>query len=361
MKVLQSVEKGRRSSPREDHVDRSRGPLRVGPFFRSLRPKGLSAASLLGFAIWLQFYAGAAATESLTELCRRLQHPRDVAERLHAAEAIAEYGQRAVPTLCELLRHRDPKVREFAGVALVRMGPDAEQAVPQLIAILQIQQEPTRAIAAFALGRIGPAATSAVPALLRVAHDPDWGLRKDAINALASIRTADAVQALTSLLQSDERELQVAALTAIQQCGPSAAIALTQILDFAASVPDSGLSDEAFLTAGHLGAAAADDLTALLDADQAETRRRAAMALSRMGSPGASAVPALQRVLHDPDATVRFWAARALGEIGLTDSASLFALVQVLTDPDADVRWAAAEALRRNGVDVTSAMSGASH
>jgi len=304
----------------------------------------------LGFVICLPASAVATASESLSELCRRLEHPQDIAERLHAAEAIAGYGRRAVPPLCDLLRHRDSKVREFAVVAIVRIGPEAEQAVPQLTAILEVARDPTRATAALALGRIGPAATPAVPAILRVAHDPDRGLRKYAINALASIGTVEAVRALTALLQSDERDLQIAALKAIQQCGPSAVTALPELLEFGEAAPDTSLRDEAFLTAGHLGEAAVDDLISLLDAKQAESRRRAAMAISRMGAAGESAAPALQHALQDPDATVRFWAIRALGGLDLFDPATQFALLQAFTDPDADVRWAAADALYRNGI-----------
>jgi len=351
MKPLQRARKCSPHARREDKPTRLFKTTSAGKSFPASRPKRLAALALLGFAICLPASAVATATESLSELCRRLEHPQDIAERLHAAEAIAEYGQRAVPPLCALLRHSDSKVREFAGLALVRIGPEAEQAVPQLTAILQVPQELTRATALLALGRIGPAATPAVPAILRVAHDPDWRLRKYAINALASIGTAEAVRALTALLQSDERDLQIAALKAIQQCGPSAATVLPVLLEFGVTASDTDLRDEAFLTAGQLCEVAVDDLSTLLDADQAETRRRAAMALSRMGTAGESAVPALLQALLDPDAAVRFWAARAMGGIGLKDPATQFALVQTLIDADADVRWAAADALHRNGLD----------
>lgn len=314
--------------------------------------------ALLSLVIVLPASARAGATEPLNELSRRLQYPRDVAERLHAAEAIAEYGERAVPTLCALLRHSDPRVREFAAVALVRMGPQAEQAVPQLAMILHVPQERTRATAALALGCIGPGATSAVPALLRLAHDPDRRLRKYAINALASIRTVDAVRALTALLHGDERELQVEALKAIQQCGPAAASALPDLLELGRTAPDPDLRDVAFLTAGQLGEAAVDDLTALLGSDQADTRRHAAMALSGMEAADKAAVSALQHALHDPDPAVRFWAARALGGIGLPNPSLQATLVQALADPDADVRWAAADALHRHGLDAATVATG---
>ena len=82
------------------------------------------------------------------------------------------------------------------------------------------------------------------------------------------------MRALTALLQSEERDLQIAALKAIQQCGPSAATALPVLLEFGVTASDTDLRDEAFLTAGHLGEAAVDDLISLLDAEQAESRRR---------------------------------------------------------------------------------------
>ena len=133
----------------------------------------------LAFAICLPPHAVATATESLEELCRRLESPRNVTERIHAAEAMVVYGRRTVPSVCELLRHGDPKVREYALLAIIRLGPEAEQAVPQLTALAQASPEPLRIDAVLALGQIGPAATTAVPALLRVAHEPDRRLRKE--------------------------------------------------------------------------------------------------------------------------------------------------------------------------------------
>jgi len=357
MKLLQRARKCSPHTRREDQPQRRFEPTFAGKLLPASRPQRLAALALLAFAICLSAPAVAAATESLNELCLRLQHSRDVAERIHAAEAIAEHRQRAVPRLCELLRHSDAKVREFAVVAIVRIGPEAERAVPQLAAILEASQDPTRATAVLALGRIGPAATPAVPAILRVAHDPDWRLREYAIDALASIGTVEAVRALTALLQSDERDLQIAALKAIQQCGPSAASALPDLLELGVTASDPDLRDEAFLTAGQLGEEAVQDLVALFDADQGETRRRAAMALSRMGAPRETAVQALEQALHDTDAAVRFWAAKALGGSGLKDPSTQLALAQALTDPDADVRWAAADALHRSGLDATSATS----
>ena len=56
------------------------------------------------------------------------------------------------------------------------------------------------------------------------------------------------------------------------------------------------------------------DLLRLLTDDEARTRRRAALAIGRVGLP--EAVPALQQALGDPEFEVRQMAAFALGLIG---------------------------------------------
>jgi cyclophilin family peptidyl-prolyl cis-trans isomerase/HEAT repeat protein len=83
------------------------------------------------------------------------------------------------------------------------------------------------------------------------------------------------------------------------------------------------------------------DLLRLLTDDEARTRRRAALAIGRVGLP--EAVPALQQALSDPEFEVRQMAAFALGLIG--DPSARPALLNALKDSEPTVQGRAAEAL----------------
>ena len=83
------------------------------------------------------------------------------------------------------------------------------------------------------------------------------------------------------------------------------------------------------------------DLLALLDAPAAYLRRRAALAVGRVGS--LDGVEALVARLTDPEAEVRQMAAFGLGLIG--DAGAADALVEALDDPSLQVQGRAAQAL----------------
>jgi cyclophilin family peptidyl-prolyl cis-trans isomerase/HEAT repeat protein len=98
------------------------------------------------------------------------------------------------------------------------------------------------------------------------------------------------------------------------------------------------------------------DLIRLLGDGEARVRRRAALALGRVGLP--DAVDALTKLLGDEETDVRQMAAFALGLIG--DAAARPALQMVLRDPNPLVQGRAAEALgmigNRADADAVSAM-----
>jgi HEAT repeat protein/cyclophilin family peptidyl-prolyl cis-trans isomerase len=83
------------------------------------------------------------------------------------------------------------------------------------------------------------------------------------------------------------------------------------------------------------------DLLRLLNDDEARTRRRAALALGRVGLP--EAVPPLQQALGDAEFEVRQMVAFALGLIG--DASARPALLNALKDSEPIVQGRAAEAL----------------
>src|SRR5438132_863831 len=83
------------------------------------------------------------------------------------------------------------------------------------------------------------------------------------------------------------------------------------------------------------------DLLRLLADDEARTRRRAALAIGRVGLP--EAIPALQQALGDSEVEVRQMVAFALGLIG--DPSARPALLNALKDNDPIVQGRSAEAL----------------
>src|SRR5689334_9093062 len=83
------------------------------------------------------------------------------------------------------------------------------------------------------------------------------------------------------------------------------------------------------------------DLLRLLNDDEARTRRRAALALGRVGLP--EAIPSLQQALGDAEFEVRQMVAFALGLIG--DASARPALLNALKDSEPIVQGRAAEAL----------------
>jgi HEAT repeat protein len=290
------------------------------------------------------------AAESLGELLDQLEHSREVAVRLHAAEALPQYGERAVPSLRGLLHHGDPRVRDYACLALVRLGPRAEAAVPDLIAIVGNPAEPNhlRGTAIMALAQIGPAASSALPVLRAVIDEhPSLGWRREVVSALAAFATPEAVAVLIKLLERGERQEQLVILAAFGHQGEKAKSAASELLSFAGRSPDRELGDRVFLTVATFGRDAIGDLVPYLQSDRLETRRRTALALSRLGPDAADAVPMLCETVNDEETLMRFWAAKALGNVGPAARPAAESLRRLFDDADPNVRWEATNAIAK--------------
>ena len=97
------------------------------------------------------------------------------------------------------------------------------------------------------------------------------------------------------------------------------------------------------------------DLLALLEAPEAHLRRRAALAVGRVGLP--EGVDALVGLLVDPEPEVRQMAAFALGLIG--EAVAVDVLVDALADSAPAVQGRAAQALGRLGADSAAPAIGA--
>lgn len=293
---------------------------------------------------------GWSAERSLAELLDELQHPREGGARVRAVEALAQYGEHAVPALRGLLGDEDQLVRSYACVALVRIGPGAEAALPDLVNLGgdQGESEDLREIAILALGQIGPQAAPAVPMLQAVLREVSSSkLRRETVCALAAIATPDAVATLIELLEHGGQQDQQAVLFACSAQRVHTKPVAAALLAFGTRHPNSRTGDEAFMTVTAFGREAVVELLPYLRAEELETRRRAALALARLGPDATAAVPALCDALQDEADSVRFWAAKALGNVGPGARPAIVALRQVLHDADPNVRWEATTAIAK--------------
>ncbi|MCU0979615.1 MAG: HEAT repeat domain-containing protein [Pirellulaceae bacterium] len=284
-----------------------------------------------------------AGEQSLGDLIGKLQSPDGLAERLQAAEAIAEYGSAAVPPLLPLLDHPSARTQEYACLALIRLGPEAEAAVPALIRKVDLRDCPYRRDVILALKQIGPSASAAVPALISVLKDEDAVYRRAAAEALAGIGQA-ALPALIETLREHDLEARRGAFSAQQQLVARAAPAIP-VLAEAAAEPNEGLRDAVFLTLAGIGGAAVDELVRLLDSPEAGLRRRAAMTLGQLRRAARQSETALGLRTRDADASVRFWAVRSLPAITAASAATREHVLQAVHDVDPNVRWQALTSL----------------
>jgi len=119
----------------------------------------------------------------------------------------------------------------------------------------------------------------AVVPLVEALHDPDSGVRQQAVNSLGKLGT-DGVEGLIEAMHDPNPDVRQMAAKAISQLGDPTAI---------------------------------DKLVACLRDPQHEVRNQVAFALKKIGT---RAVPALITALSHTDTSIRWGAARVLGEIG---------------------------------------------
>jgi HEAT repeat protein len=120
-----------------------------------------------------------------------------------AARHLKAYPPELLPLLIDVLRDRNPELRQAAAFALGSMGNSAATATPALIEALQNQDqgmaaELAKSSAEGALRDIGTGARAAVPTLLKNLHDPSVTVRTGAISALGKIgeNTPQVLEAL---------------------------------------------------------------------------------------------------------------------------------------------------------------------
>ena len=133
------------------------------------------------------------------------------------------------PVLTQSLHDPDREVRynaAFGLSAMAFMGGDAKAAIPALVETLRDSYPTARAASAMALGHIHSEPGLVVPALTEALRDREVFVRVQAASALGEFGTnaKPAAAALLEVLQEQNQDATNAALKAIKQIDPEAAI-----------------------------------------------------------------------------------------------------------------------------------------
>jgi HEAT repeats len=186
-----------------------------------------------------------------------LLRSRNPAVREAAAENLMWFPMKPRPStehflsLCvPCLKDSDAMVRMYAAVAIGNLGPSASNAVPELIRALQNDQGVakknftfySRAAAANALRCIGPAAASSLPALTNLLPSADTYLRVQIASAVWHI-TSNESTALPILISDGSKldnYLKHSAFEPLEEMGPRAKAALPMLLNELTDSRNSG-------------------------------------------------------------------------------------------------------------------------
>ena len=259
-------------------------------------------------------------------------------DRISSDEAMKRLGEppRSVRRLAIYLRL--PRWmganRQYAALALGRIGPEAKAAVPALVKALGDRNAHVRADAASALYFIGPAAKTAVPALIGLLGDTDRYVRHWAVVALGKIgpEARKAVPALVKILEDEDTDVQMRswAAQALGGIGPDAKAAVPVLVKaLVEALGDPGAVDP------------------FMDLTRRDYVQAASWALDRTGPAVREAVPMLISMLERENLYERLVAAKELGRIGPEAQEAISALEKLLKDPSKDVCRTAAEALKK--------------
>jgi HEAT repeat protein len=308
-------------------------------------------------------------------------HRRDVALRVLTCGlllifcAAVRAEQQGTNELVAATKSADARVRLKAIHELGASGDAA--AVPALVKLLQANSPVERGYAAKALGMIGAPAKSAAKNLIDLLGDPDAGVRRQAIAALAAIRPGPKVSVpiFVKLMADSDPGVRIRVMHAVADTKGAAVPALVEALknEAAAYWACVILRD-----IGPDAKAAVPALVEMLNDPRPEIRREAVLALAAIGStdsieklvpllkdetsrtPATFALGALGQIPPDAESIVR---ANVKGDDKMLGTVSLWALARVhpqdmklkreaitqlvarLSDEDPFVRGAAARAL----------------
>ena len=280
------------------------------------------------------------------------------------ADALVAFGATAVPALLELLDEAEStRSTVWAARVLGRIGDAA--AMGRLMERLHDRSDAVRIAAAEALGHVRD--VRALPALVRsTLRDPVAHVRAHAAGALGRIGDPMAVDALVGALADPDFGTRIVALEALETVQPPdtapieralrdhnaevrrrAALALERVGWLERSVADLASEDRTVVRRAtarvlELGRAGLiDGIAAHLYHPRFAVRARIVECLGDLGDRRAG--PPLLAIVDDPSWPVRSRVAEAIGKLRLEGGAAL--LAGLLDDPEPTVAENAAEAL----------------
>jgi HEAT repeat protein len=263
--------------------------------------------------------------------------------RRYAAKALVKIGAPAVHLLIEKMWGSTGKQHKVVAEALLKIG---ECAIEPLIQVLRHSSHPGYQLyAAWALGKLGD--TRAVEPLSEVIRSYDKDVALAAVNALGKIGNLHAFKAL---LKYDspwdrwglDRKVRDKIWHIVNYSVFSDSFDLAR-----AAIEDQNMDvrRKAVEILSKLGdARAVETLLGVLRDSGSLVQYEIKEAMVRIGS---SAVEPLIEALRDPDERVRSSAISALGKLGTAAKDAIPALTKALEDNDPHVRTAAAEALQK--------------
>ncbi len=255
--------------------------------------------------------------------------------RRGAAELLMLYNKPPVKWVAELLddenisvsclaaKHLNSKARwvnncEPGSTAALETRRALVRCMPELNGALKSRYRLVRMKTCLTLAELGAAARPALPRLRELLRSDDARVLKAALFAVYRIspERAEIVASLTTALKNGPSDVQVKAVSLLQEMGANAK----------AAVPA---------------------LEAALDDPDAYVRFRAVHALRAIGADASGVVPALTKALEHEDRDVRRDAAEGLGEFGANANEAVPSLEKCLDDKEFSVRAAARKALKK--------------
>ncbi len=284
---------------------------------------------------------------TVTVLAKSLRS-KDEAVASEAANALAELGSAAEPTLIDALDDKSSRVRTLAAGAL---GTNrARAAVSQLAGLLDDDSPLVRATAARSLGQIGPAASASSTALLgKLESDESTLVRANAAGALGRIgsSTPETIQVLTKTATDPAERVAASSLRALNQLNVDAEKVIPLLVKLLAD-PRPNVASAATNSLADIGKPAVPALSkAVLDK---RSRYWAVLALSDMGAAAKPATGVLADALDEASADVQVEILLTLANIGPDAKESIAKIVPSLSSKYEGVRYAATFAVAQIGV-----------
>ena len=314
--------------------------------------------------------------------------------RKASSDALVKFGDDIIPLVDQVMnKTTDEDVRFWAIKTLGKLGANAQKL---LLEALKTGNKQLRYVIAAALGESGD--KRVIKVLISSLADPDWTIRKSAVQALSEIGE-NAVDLMIEALRDPNEDVRDGCLHSLFKIGDSALVKLFEFLEtiddnlrylirkgmvklggkvvdplvrlFRAGKPEIMTFSAAIL--GEIGSPkAVSVLIEGLSNDSWNVRRSCAYSLTEIGEKGVDRIaeamvsqsddvrywvtrilesigepgmPYLVRALSDKNKNIRFFAAKALGSS--TNPEVMRDLIRSLADPSWTVRKAAAESITK--------------